>query len=398
MWSETGVRTAASCGSRHQARDAKQVVGGASEIGVHLHSSASAEAGFAQPTDRLHPAEGLLDPFADPLTDRVARVTRGARVERRASGPPEILRHMGGNLEFPTRCDEIAGVITFVPAQGDSAAPSQAFISHRDRRTALGSAVRRLDLNIDEQAVAVLSQGIGRIAKLGLFALALAGQQCLGVSGRLMRLIRATLTMEVYCRVARITGSIAGLLILALEALKRSPCLDQSPVHGEVLGGEQFERTRLLHHSPEELSRHLVFQKPVAVGGKAGMVETRLVHLHIQKPAEQQVIFKLFAEQPFATHRVERHQQRRFEHPFGIEGLPIALYIRSKLGDSSLSTACANCLIRLSGCSLGTRCSRSITINIDRCRRPSPRIPPIPPTSSQTRPPAKTIYIPICFM
>src|SRR5262249_21110592 len=58
----------------------------------------------------------------------------------------------------------------------------------------------------------------------------------------------------------------------------------------------------------------------------------------------------------------------------GIEGLPIALYIWSKIADSSSSTASVSCLIRLSGCSLGTRCSRSITINIDRCRRPSPRI------------------------
>src|SRR5215469_9765060 len=58
----------------------------------------------------------------------------------------------------------------------------------------------------------------------------------------------------------------------------------------------------------------------------------------------------------------------------GIDGRPSALYIWSKIGDSSLSAASAKYLIRLSGCSLEIRSSKFTTINIVRCRRSSPRI------------------------
>ena len=207
---EMPLNTTDSCRSRHQSRDPEQVIGGANEIGVHLHSVASPVAGFAKSTDCLHPAEALLDSFTYPLTDRVALMTRGTRIERRASRPCEILCDMRGDLEFPTRGDELAGVITFVAAQGDSTAAGQAFVGHRDRRTPLGSAVGRLDLKIDQQAVAVLRQGVGRIVKLGLLALTLARQQCLRVSGRLMSLVGPTLTVEVDRRVARIIGAVAG--------------------------------------------------------------------------------------------------------------------------------------------------------------------------------------------
>src|SRR6266404_5124700 len=129
-----------------------------------------------------------------------------------------------------------------------------------------------------------------------------------------MSFVRAAFAVEVYGRIAWIiVRPITRFRAFAPEALKRGPGLDQGAVHREVLAGEQLERTRLLHHSPEELARHLVFQQPLAIGAEAGMVEARLVQLQIQEPAEQQVIVELLAQQPLTAHRVERHQQRGFE-------------------------------------------------------------------------------------
>jgi hypothetical protein len=39
------------------------------------------------------------------------------------------------------------------------------------------------------------------------------------------------------------------------------------------------------------------------------MVEARLGHLHIEVPAEQEVVAELLAEHPFAAHGAKRHQQ-----------------------------------------------------------------------------------------
>ena len=52
------------------------------------------------------------------------------------------------------------------------------------------------------------------------------------------------------------------------------------------------------------------------------MVEARLGHIHIEEPAEQQVVVQLLAEQPFAAHRVERHQQRGLQQPLGRDRRP----------------------------------------------------------------------------
>src|SRR5713101_9192641 len=62
--------------------------------------------GFAQSADGLHPAEALLDPFAQPLTDRITRMPGGAGVERGTPRPRVILGHVRGDLEGAARPDE----------------------------------------------------------------------------------------------------------------------------------------------------------------------------------------------------------------------------------------------------------------------------------------------------
>src|SRR3984893_1143303 len=225
-----GMNSAVSYWSGQQPCDSDQVVGGADQIGVHLYPLAATVARFAQTADGLHPAEGLLDSFTDPLADRITRLTGGPRVECGTSGPRLILRHVRGNVERPTAGDEVAGVVTLIAAQGDAAAARQSFVSHRDRRPSLGPAIRRLDLKVNQQRIAVLHQRVGRVTKLSFLALTLACQQRLTIGGRLMSRVGTMLAVEVHGRVTRIIRPPARVLTLALEALKRGPGFDQRAI------------------------------------------------------------------------------------------------------------------------------------------------------------------------
>jgi len=52
------------------------------------------------------------------------------------------------------------------------------------------------------------------------------------------------------------------------------------------------------------------------------MIEARLGRVHIEEPAEQQIVIELLAEQPFAAHGVQRHQQRGLQQPLGWDRRP----------------------------------------------------------------------------
>src|SRR5271167_2532900 len=73
--------------SRHRRRqiaDAYEVVGRHREGEDPLHDRPAPMPQLAQQRHRLEPAEDLLDPLALHLTDRVARVARGARIDATA--------------------------------------------------------------------------------------------------------------------------------------------------------------------------------------------------------------------------------------------------------------------------------------------------------------------------
>src|SRR5438132_1219482 len=312
-----GMNSAVSCWSGQQPCDSEQIVGGADQIGVHLHALAATVARFAQTADGLHPAESLLDSFPHPLTDRITRMPGGARVERGTPRPRVILCHVRSDLECAARRDEAVSIVALVPSQSNSATARQPLVGHRLRRAPLSRAVRRLDLKVDQQEIAVLGQRVGRVAKLGFLALTLACQQRLRIGGRLMSRVGTMLAVKVHGRVTRIIRRRARFLILALEALQRGPGFDQRPINGKVLVREQSERVRLRDSLPEELASNFSLQQALAVSTEARMIEARLVQLHVQKPAEQQIVVELLTEQPLAANRIQRHQQRSFEQTLG---------------------------------------------------------------------------------
>src|ERR1039457_6531375 len=69
-----------SCGGR-QATEAQQVVGSADQMRVQLHASDAAHAHAAQAAVGFHPAEDFFNPLALSLTDPVAGVPGGTRIQ-----------------------------------------------------------------------------------------------------------------------------------------------------------------------------------------------------------------------------------------------------------------------------------------------------------------------------
>jgi hypothetical protein len=70
-----------------------------SELPIDLQQSAMPH--FAQARHRLGPAKGFLDPFADALRDRIAGMTGGAFVDRRAAAV--------GVLSYPLSAPSVTG-------------------------------------------------------------------------------------------------------------------------------------------------------------------------------------------------------------------------------------------------------------------------------------------------
>src|SRR5215472_14331506 len=138
------MNSAVSCRNRHQPCNAEQIISGADQISVHLHSLATAVACFAQTAGGLHPAERFLDSFAYPLADRVTRMMSGPRIEGRASWPRIVLRHMGSDIERAATSDEVTGVKALITTQRDAATTRQPFVAHRHCRPPLGPAICRL--------------------------------------------------------------------------------------------------------------------------------------------------------------------------------------------------------------------------------------------------------------
>jgi hypothetical protein len=155
-----------SCRSLAELGDSQEVIAGGDQVGVHLHPLATAITSATQPADSLHPAEGLFNPFADPLTDGVARMAHSASVDRRATCAGQILSHMRRDLERTAGRDEVVGIVALVAAQRDPSAPGQTFTDHCNRSAPLGTSIRRLNLKVDQDGVAILHQRDGWITDL----------------------------------------------------------------------------------------------------------------------------------------------------------------------------------------------------------------------------------------
>ena len=105
-------------------------------------------------------------------------------------------------------------------------------------RLVYGGARGLRELEREDEAVAVLDQGVAGVAELGVLAAPLARQPGLGVGGRGLAQVTAALAVEVDVGVtpAAAGGSLAGVIVEGPQTLERGGVLDQGAVHAEVLG------------------------------------------------------------------------------------------------------------------------------------------------------------------
>ena len=133
------------------------------------------------------PTENLFDSRSNPLTDAIALMARGTTVDGRAASALGIGRRMRENLPATPKLYKSLSVIPLVGAQTFylnsllSLTPK-----HLLGRFSLRTPGGLTDLEIDQQAVAVLHHCMGSVTKLGLLARPLAYQTAVRIGPRLM--------------------------------------------------------------------------------------------------------------------------------------------------------------------------------------------------------------------
>ena len=151
---------------RLQGAHADQVVRrrGEQELPVHAPSATVPE--LAQSAHRLHPAEDFFDAFAGTLTDGIARMPCGSRIER---ATVLLLCEMRGCLQVAQGLHKAPGVVALVAANGDT--PAGQTRDETRRCVALTGARRRDDARVDDQAVAVQPVTYESMVKYGRLGL-----------------------------------------------------------------------------------------------------------------------------------------------------------------------------------------------------------------------------------
>ena len=173
----------------------------------------------------------------------------------------------------------------------------------------------------------MLHERVSAVAELGLFALALAHELGFIVSGRFVRVIGAPLATEVHHPARAISGR--GRPILRLEALEARPRFNERAVDCEMLIGEQIRRARGAYHRIEETPGGVLLDHALAQAREVRLVQPGLLQIHVQKPAEQDVVIEHFAKHPVRAHRVKRDQQTRLEQALRRNRRPAAIGIQS---------------------------------------------------------------------
>jgi hypothetical protein len=115
------------CGSGRnccrQVADSHQIVAGAGDGEHPAHPVLISVPGLPEIPDGLHPAENLLHPLPQALTDGIPWM----------GGPaPAVLGHMGHSLQARHGLDESPGIVSLVAAHGNTVPARNAL--HRPRR------------------------------------------------------------------------------------------------------------------------------------------------------------------------------------------------------------------------------------------------------------------------
>ena len=217
--------------------------------------------------------------------------------------------YVRGDAKLTHAGHEAPRVVALVGAHAEApAAPGALLAKQPQTGLTLGGPRSLRELDLDDESVAVLGEGVAGVAELGLLAIPLARQPGLRVRGGAVASVAAALAVEVDVGV---TPAAACWRLLALvlapgpQVLERGGRLDQGAVDAEVLAGQQLMRLGLVADGGEEGLRDLGREQAVAVLGEAGRMEDRLIEGQAHEPAQQQVVAQLLDEASFGGDRVE---------------------------------------------------------------------------------------------
>jgi len=162
-------------------------------------------ASLPQQPDRLDPTEDLFNPFSLPLTDRITRMTGGPLIDRTTS-VGGVLRHRRGDVQLLQRGHKLFGVKQLIGTNGNARPvffpfPRMDFLLKHlfgrfSFRFSRGLSVARPNC----QTVAVIHQDVSHERELCFLARSLFIEKGLRVCCRLMRVVLALFTVEVYGR------------------------------------------------------------------------------------------------------------------------------------------------------------------------------------------------------
>jgi len=335
-------RTAVGSDGGPQSRQSEQVVGRRGYFTLQLDLPSTDEPRSSQSADRLAPAEDILDPLANSLTDRVAlgsgsppRATTGLSRPVIANDRSVSNRRVWYNAKAFHRVEELPVFVSRVRAQSPRpqtltlACP----IEHRSGLDAFGRPVGFVDVHIQTQGVSILHQQMQAVAEQGRFAVALTQQACLGIDETAVRGIGTFLATEVDRGIALVViiTPVTDLGISCIhrpQTLHRGERLDQTAIDAEVIAADQPVEDRLLHHPIKEVAHEAVVGEALTVHAEDFGRPDDVRGIHVQEPAEQQVVPDLLAELDFAADAVEGLQQQGLDQPLGRDAGPARLAVR----------------------------------------------------------------------
>ena len=231
-------RSYASAGVK-QVSQPHQVVDGHGEHELKVDLACSAIFRLPKPTDRLAPAEALLNAFADALAHLIALMAGRASIDGKATAPLMILCHMRGDVEVTEPLNELVGVIGLVGTDRDLTA---SFATRPASRWPSPARRCRWPAPLWQRRPGPCGSPshLGGMTELGRVRLALPIQPRVWIGAGGMRLIAAPLIMEIASGIAsHPSGVLIIPAILAPETLLRGPSIYQRAIDTEMLIGGQ---------------------------------------------------------------------------------------------------------------------------------------------------------------
>ncbi len=259
--------------------------------------------------DGLVPAQALLHQLAAPLTDRVARVTRGAAVNGTAP-VGRVLRDVRRKVVRPRFLHEAVLVVELVASHSSAPVSGRESVQLIQGRVHFRGARHNRHVSIAHQAMTVLHEHTALVAQLRFLALRLLGEARIRIRLGFVRFVAALFLAEVYFRVAP-CRALARALVLGPKALVTGPRFHQRAFHREVIIAHQVAAPRLAHDRGQKSFGNVSGKQAVAVLGEHRSYPHRIVNAQAHEPAEQEIVLHLLHQLPLAADRVQQLNHER---------------------------------------------------------------------------------------